>query len=128
MRPTYEQLEDEVAVLRRRLIELSSVTVADRIRRIVRLTQQEARLLAFLHGRELASKEAIYTAVFEDAKGDGPWPTIVTVVICRLRKSLQHQGVPGEIKTVGRAGYEMSPAMHLWLSQRLGVESDRFAA
>lgn len=119
---TYEDLQDEVTVLRERLADLTSVNLSDRLRMLLGLTPQEGRVLAFLHGRPEARKEVIYTACFERDNGDGPDIKILDVVVCRIRAKLAPIGLPGGIDTQWGIGYSMSPLMRAWLDARLEGE------
>ncbi len=117
---SYEDLEDEVAVLRQRLADVTNPDLAAKMRTIVRLSPQEAKVLAFLYQRSPARKEVIYTACFERDNGEGPCLKIVDVVVCRIRFKMKAARVPGAIETQWSVGYSMNGLMRSWFDERVG--------
>jgi DNA-binding response OmpR family regulator len=111
-----EQLEAEVARLRALVGELTASDRGVQLRGVLRLSPQEARLLALIEAKGKASRDAIYGAIFEDIHGDGPELKIVDVIICKLRRKLREQNATGSIQTVWGWGYELSPELGAWLA------------
>lgn len=111
-----EDLEDEIARLRAQVSELTGSDRGVQLRSVLRLSPQEARLLALIEAKGKVSRDAIYGAVFEDMHGNGPEFTIINVIICKVRRKLLEQGVPGEIKCVWGWGYELSSELLEWLA------------
>jgi len=118
-RPSYEELEDEVRVLRARLAEVSRPLESARLCALLRMRPQQGRLLSYLLGRTSATKAMIYTAVFEDEDGGGPDDKIIHVTIFRIRQALVEARAPGAIETLGQSGYGINGPLRSWLTERL---------
>ncbi len=73
------------------------------------LTGKERRLLGILLARELMTKSAAMTGLYEPGADDEPQMKIIDVFICKLRKKLKPFEI--EIETVWGEGYRMSAAM-----------------
>lgn len=66
------------------------------------LTNSEARVVATLAGREMATKDQLMAALYSD-RPEEPDGKIVDVLVCRIRRKLQPFGVV--IETVWGQGY-----------------------
>lgn len=128
MMPTYDDLLDEVQVLRQRLAELAEPDAATKLAISLRLTGSEAKVLAILLSRDIATKDAIYTLAFQHDNGDGPVEKIIDVFICKIRKKARLGGWPGQITTIWGKGYQMSPEMRTWLNGLMNPQPEAMAA
>lgn len=79
-----------------------------------RLTPLEARVLILLHGHDRASRTAILDDLYGERE-DEPYPTILNVVVCRLRRKLEAHGV--RIETIWGMGWRIDPANKIRLSE-----------
>ncbi len=77
------------------------------IRETVKLTKMESRLLGFLMKRDLASKDAIMTALYFD-RHDSEWPDvkILDILIMKTRQKLKDHDIT--IETVWGQGWRIS--------------------
>lgn len=128
MMPTYDDLLDEVQVLRQRLAELAEPDTAAKLAASLRLSPAEARVLAIILSRDIALKDAIYTLAFQHDNGDGPVEKIIDVFICKIRKKARLGGWPGQITTIWGKGYQMSPEMRTWLEGLMNPQPEAMAA
>lgn len=128
MMPTYDDLLDEVQVLRQRLADLTEPDTAAKLAFSLRLTMTEAKVLAILLARDIALKDAIYALAFQHDNGDGPIEKIVDVFICKIRKKARLGGWPGQIVTIWGKGYQMSPEMRVWLEGMMNPQPEALAA
>lgn len=115
-----ENLRAENAWLKSRLAEVQGDDdTRARLREALRLSPQQAQLLALLFGsKKPVTTQAIYDNVFEKANGDGPLPNIIRVQMSFLRKRIEKAGAPGTIHaTHGAARYALEPALREWLEK-----------
>lgn len=98
----------EIETLRERVRQLEDALVPDDVQVPLewQLTAAEARLFAFLTTREVATKEAIMSALYSLRADAGPEIKIVDVFICKMRKKLTCHGV--DIRTVWGQGYSLA--------------------
>ncbi len=73
------------------------------------LTRSEVTMLQTLVTLELATKDAMLTALYSDRADDEPAPRIIDTYICKMRKKLRPFGV--EILTVWSRGYRLDPTV-----------------
>jgi two-component system cell cycle response regulator CtrA len=106
-------LRERVAMLERVFL---STDVAERLPIEWLLTGQEAIVMGVLVGREVATKEMIYTALYQGRliDGDDREPKIVDAFICKIRKKLKPWEVG--IRTIWGRGYSLDP---LWRQKLL---------
>lgn len=74
-----------------------------------RLTSSEMRVFGVLMTREIATKQAIMSALYRADARDEAEIKIVDVFVCKARKKLKPFGV--EIETRWGEGYYLTPAM-----------------
>lgn len=124
--PTYEDLVDEVRVLRERLAALTNPADATVLAAELGLRPKAAEILALLYRRGTAlAISTIYDAVFQHSNGDGPEPRIVDVYFCRIRAQAKQQGWPGVIITHWGTGRSLSPELRAFIG---GILEPRKAA
>jgi two-component system cell cycle response regulator CtrA len=103
-----EALEMENERLRLRVEELEAAMGMDLVAPLhFGLTGSQSRVLGVILARDVATKEAIMAALYEDVCRDRAEPKIVDVFACKLRAKLKKFGI--EIATVWGVGYAMSP-------------------
>jgi DNA-binding response OmpR family regulator len=100
--PTCLQFVDGVAYL----ADETSCSIAV-IGKTVRMKRQQFRLASYMLGRAplMATRDQIYHAVFENARGDGPDPKIIDIIISQIRPVLVDLGFG--IQTVWGRGYQI---------------------
>jgi DNA-binding response OmpR family regulator len=84
----------------------------------LRMTPHQVRIIRCLlkrHNREVATKEAIHTAMYLDRPDDWPDPKVLDVQVCKMRRILP----PDTIETVWGRGYRLSDAGREWLEDQL---------
>lgn len=127
MTPQIEDLQEQVRYLRERLDDLSgSNDQITAIRTSLGLMPRHAAVLALLVNTQRALRdEAIYSAVFEHANGDGPTMGTVKVAISTIRSKVRALGAPERTIPVafGTSSYSLTPEFRAWLGDRLGVAS-----
>lgn len=97
LQATIERLQEENAALVEQLVELKPPPVD------YRLTASEARIVACLARRPMASKSQLMLALYAGRVNDEPDIKIVDVLICKVRKKLEPLGI--SIKTRWGQGY-----------------------
>lgn len=123
MTPTYDDLVDEVKVLRTRLSDLTKTDEALKLTVALGLTPKQSQLLALLYQHDgPVSMDKIYGAVFQHDDGDGPEPKIIDVCICRIRAKVRGCGWPGQIITVRRAR-SLSPDLRAHIASILAPQA-----
>jgi two-component system cell cycle response regulator CtrA len=97
-------LEGENEILRERIAELDRALIGEDPLPIEwRLTEHETIVMGVLLHRELATKDAIMTALYGGRVDDAAEAKIVDVFICKMRRKLAPFGI--EIKTHWGQGY-----------------------
>ncbi len=105
-------LVEENAILKERIAMLERRVLVDRTFQPPlewSLTRSEVTMFQTLVTLELATKDAMLTALYSDRAGDEPEPRIVDVYLCKMRKKLRTFGV--EIRTLWGRGYCLDPAV-----------------
>jgi two-component system cell cycle response regulator CtrA len=74
------------------------------------LTPNEAVVLGVLMARDVATKDAIHTALYGLEIDGGAEPKIVDVFICKIRAKLRRAGLTDAITTVWGVGYALTEA------------------
>lgn len=123
-RARIDMLEQENDALRERIAQLESALCGDDFALPIewRLTGQEVIVMGVLLARELATKQAIMTALYSGRIDDGAEEKMVDVFICKIRKKLKPFGVA--IETVWGRGYQVSAEIRA----RYGRSAQRVAA
>ena len=113
---TIEAMECEIAKLREekqmlqdRIEELESVLFCgapDGVA-LFGLPPAPSRILAFVAGRQIATKEAIWTALYSAGVDDAPEIKTIDVHVHRIRRAIAPFGLL--VATVWGSGYRMSP-------------------
>jgi two-component system, cell cycle response regulator CtrA len=91
-----DRQQQEIAFLRERIRQLEDALVPQEVLFPIEwaLTGSEARLLAYLTTRDLATKPQIHAALYSlRPDGDDPELKIVDVFVCKLRRKLKPFGV-----------------------------------
>ncbi len=117
--PTYDELWDEVRVLRKRLADLAVTDDATLLTMRTSLSRQEARVLLCLVDRQAATRDFIYAAALERDNGDGPTLKAVDVVVSKVRKRLRAAGFADPIQCVWGQGYTLSADARAWVREQL---------
>jgi hypothetical protein len=104
---------DEVQRLRDRVDELEQILGVDlsltsRLRGVLGITRDQARMLGLLLNRNMVTHDAMFTVLYGDRpECDQPQPKVMDVQLCKLRKVTSQRGV--DIKTLVGEGWQMLP-------------------
>ncbi len=111
MSPSLSLVEENV-ILKERIAMLERRVLVDRTIRPPlewNLTRSEVTMFQTMITLELATKDALLTALYSDRADDEPDPKIIDSYLCKMRKKLRPFGV--EILTVWSRGYRLDPTV-----------------
>lgn len=94
----------------------------------LRLSRNQARMLGLLMHKKVASKDALYTALYTDVICDKELPEskVIDVQISHMRRKLRPFGI--EIETIWGTGYALAPEAKEKINRMVEQETGRAAA
>lgn len=111
-----EAQKEEIARLEERVAYLESALGMDFIAPVEwRLTTKESAVLGVIMAREIAPKNAILLAVYQEM--DQPEEKIVDVFVCKIRKKLEPFGI--QIDTLWGRGYYLTVENKAKINKRM---------
>lgn len=120
--PTYEDLQEQVRDLRRRITDITGENIAGAIRAVTGLTFKQSSIVAMLYACPgVVANGAIYDTVLADpATGEGPDLQTLKAHISMARSVLKKAGAPElTIRHDFNFGYYLTTEFRAWLKARL---------
>lgn len=116
-----EMLAARVAWLEDRLRDLLGGDTWVSIRKELKLSPQQSKVLALLIARPgaVVRSGVILHEVFIDEMGEGPEVQILFVIISTLRKRLKALGAPDGISASWGTGYTVTPDLADWVFSKI---------
>jgi two-component system cell cycle response regulator CtrA len=102
-----DRLREENELLRLRVDELEQIMLRPELPLCLKITRRQSQVLGLLLARPVVSTADAMTALYELGTGDPPNDTIVSVLVCHLRRRLKPFGI--NIETLWGRGYRLPP-------------------